>query len=215
MEDLTLKDLWHAQDEKLDRAIKLNLYIIDNMQKQKISSKLGILARFKLWVAILGILFCAFLGLLIWGNWFKNPYFTVSIGMILILTVIAVVVYLKHYVLLKQINYSDSITNTQEKLAWLQISTINITRVLLLQTPFYTTWFWTPADAFRDDKFWMISLPATMVFVLITIWLYINISPKNMHKKWVSRFMNVGLEYKSVIQARDFLTELEEFKKGQ
>ncbi len=214
MEDITLKDIWKAQDEKLEKTMKLNLYLLESLQKQKTESKLNRLARFKFWVAILGVLFCAFVGILIWGNWFSNPYFTVSMIMIFLFTAIAVVVYIKHYVLLKRINYSDSITNTQEKLAWLQISTINITRILLLQTPFYTTWFWTPGDAFQNDKFWMISLPATMLFVLITAWLYINISPKNMHKKWVSRFMNVGIEYKSVMQARNFLTELEEFKKG-
>ena len=213
MEDITLKDLWKAQDEKLEKTIKMNRYLFESLQKQKAESKLNGLARYKLWVAIVGILFCAFIGLLIRGNWFRDPYFTVSMGMIFIFTAIAVVVYLKHYVLLKRINYSDSVTNTQAKLAWLQVSTINIARILLLQTPFYSTWFWKPADVFQSDKFWMISLPATTLFVLITIWLYVNISPKNMHKKWVSWFMNTGIEYKSVIQARDFLNEIEEFKK--
>jgi hypothetical protein len=214
MEDITLKDLWKAQEEKLEKTMKLNLYLLESIQKQKAESKLNSVARFKFWVAILGIVFSAFIALLIWGNWFRNPYFTVSMGMILIFTVIAVIVYFKHYALLKRINYSDSITSTQEKLAWLQLSTINIARILILQTPFYTTWFWTPEDVFQNDKFWMISLPATTVFVLITIWLYINISPGKMHKKWVRSFMNVGIEYKSVTQAREFLNEIEEFKKG-
>jgi hypothetical protein len=213
MEDLTLKDIWRAQDEKLDRTLKLNLFIIDSLQKQKVRSKLGALANFKLIVAVLGILWVVFLGLLIYGNRLQNMYFTISVAVIFVFNVIAVIVYFKHYVLLKKINYSESITTTQQKLASLQVSTINIVRVLLLQTPFYSTWFWTQDQVMHSSKFWMISFPVTMLFVAFTVWLYISISPRNINKKkWVSRFMNVGMEYKSVTQARNFLAELEEFK---
>lgn len=214
MQDINLSEIWKAQDEKLDRTLKLNLYIIDSLQKQKVRSKLGALATFKLVVAILGIIWVVFLGILIYGNWFQNLYFTISVAAIFIFNVIAVVVYLKHFILLKTINYSESITNTQQKLARLQVSTINIVRILILQTPFYTTWFWTQQQVMHDPRFWYISFPATMIFVAFTVWLYLSISPGNMkEKKWVSRFMNIGMEYKSVTQARNFLAELEEFKK--
>jgi len=213
MQDINLSEIWKAQDEKLDRTLKLNLYIIDSLQKQKVRSKLGALARFKLVVAILGMVWVAFLGLLIYGNRMQNPYFTISVAIIFIFNVIAVVVYLNHYALLKSINYSDNITNTQQKLARLQVSTINIARILLLQTPFYSTWFWTQQQVMHDPRFWYISFPVAMIFVAFTVWLYISISPANMEKKkWVSRFMNIGMEYKSVTQARKFLVELEEFK---
>ncbi len=212
MQDINLSEIWKSQDEKLDKTLKLNLYIIDSLQKQKVRSKLGALAIFKFAIAVLGILFAVFLGALIYANQLHNIYFTVSFSMILLLTVIAIVVYLKHFLLLKSINYSDSITNTQEKLAWLQMSTINISRVMILQTPFYSTWFWTN-EQMHDAKFWAISLPVTFIFVIATIWLYKNISPSNIDKKWVAKFMNVGMEYKSVTQARKFLAELEEFKK--
>ena len=214
MEDLTLKDIWHSQDEKLDRTLKLNLFIIDSLQKQKVRSKLGALATFKLVVAILGIIWVVFLGLLIYGNRLQNMYFTISVGAIFVFNVIAVFVYLKHFIVLKKINYSESITHTQQKLARLQVSTINIARVLLLQTPFYSTWFWTQDQVMHSSKFWLISFPVTMLFIAFTVWLYISISPGNMNKKkWVTRFMNIGMEYKSVTHARNFLTELEEFKK--
>lgn len=214
MENIALKDIWKAQDDKLEKTLKLNLFIVDSLQKQKVRSKLGALATYKLVTAILGIIWVIFLGVLIYGNRMQNPYFTISVALIFIFNVIAVIVYLNHYALLKTINYSDSITNTQQKLARLQVSTINIARILILQTPFYTTWFWTQEQVLHSSRFWMISVPATMVFVIITIWLYISISPANMNrKKWVSRFMNLGMEYKSVTHAREFLSELEEFKK--
>jgi len=59
--------------------------------------------------------------------------------MIALITAIAIVVYIKHIVIIKEINYSDSITDTQEKLAVLQSSTIGIGRILWLQLPFWST----------------------------------------------------------------------------
>ena len=213
MQDINLNDIWKAQDEKLERTLKLNLFIIESLQKQKVRSKLGALATYKLVTAILGIIWVVFLGVLIFGNRLQNMYFTVSVAAIFIFNLIAVVVYFQHFILLKKINYSESITDTQQKLARLQVSTINIARILILQTPFYSTWFWTQEQLMHSTKFWLISVPASTAFVIITAWLYKSISPDNMKKKWVSRMMNLGMEYKSVTQARQFLAELEEFKK--
>ena len=63
-------------------------------------------------------------------------------------------------------------------------------------------------------KFWLIVVPITLAFTILAIRLFKNISLKNMNKKWVRFLMNAGPEYRSVVEARDFLTELEEFKKG-
>ena len=65
MEDITLQNLWKAQDEKLDRTMKLNLFILESMQKQKAQSKLNGLARLKTTAVILGILWALFLGVLL------------------------------------------------------------------------------------------------------------------------------------------------------
>ncbi len=213
MEDLTLQNIWKTQDEKIERSLKLNLFILASMQTQKTQSKLNALAAFKTVAVIIGVLWSALLGLLIYGNHGKNIYFTVSIGMIMLFSIIAIVVYIKHIVLIRQLDYSASITETQKKLAGLQASTINIVRILWLQMPFYCTWFWTPELVSSDLTFQLISFPITLLFTLLAIWLYKNISLKNMDKKWLKVFMNLGPEYKSVTRARDFLYEIEEFKK--
>jgi hypothetical protein len=214
MDDNTLINLWKAQDEKLNRTMKLNLYLLESLQKQKAASKLNSLARFKLWAVILGILWTLFLGLLIYGNQLKNIYFTVSLGIIMLFTVLAVAVYIKHIVLIRQLDYSQSITNTQKKLSQLQTSTFN-TRFLLLQAPFYTTWFWsTEMIGKMNIKFWLISVPITLLFTFLAIWLYLNLTQQNMNKKWVRAFINSTPEHTSVFKAIDFLNEIEEFKKS-
>ena len=215
MEDITLKNIWHAQDDKLNRTLQLNLIILESIQTQKARSKLGALAAFKTWAVALGIVFVLFCGLLIYGNQLKNIFFTVSITMIMLFTIYAVVVYIKHIILIRHLNYSASITDTQKKLASLQSSTISSTGILMLQLPFHSTWFWSwQMINGNGTKFWLISVPVAIAFTIIGIWLYKNISEKNMDKKWVRSLFNAGPEYKNIVQARKFLAELEEFKKG-
>jgi hypothetical protein len=50
MEDVMLKNLWKAQDEKLDRTMKINLYLLESLQKHKAQSKLSSLARLKTFI---------------------------------------------------------------------------------------------------------------------------------------------------------------------
>ena len=169
MDDITLKSLWKVQDEKLDRTMKLNLFILDSMQKQKAQSKLKGLARLKLVAVILGILWTLFLGVLVYGNQLQNIYFTVSVGMIMLITIAAIAIYIKHIVLIKELDYSQSITDTQKKLAKLQASTFN-NRFILLQTPFYTTFFWsTEMIQASVTKFCLIAVPITLLFTLLTL----------------------------------------------
>lgn len=212
MEDITLKNLWKAQDEKLDRTMKLNLFIMESMQKQKAQSKLNGLARLKLVAVILGIVWSLFLGVLIYGNQLQNMYFTVSVGMIMLITIAAVIAYIRHIALIKELDYSQSITDTQKKLARLQASTFN-NRFILLQTPFYTTFFWsTEMIQASVTTFCLIAVPITLLFTVLTIWLYKNLTPLKMHKKWVSYLLRNDPEQVPVIQAQKFLTEIEEFK---
>lgn len=212
MEDNTLKALWKAQDEKLDRTMKLNFFMLDSMQKQKAASKLNGLARLKLVAVILGILWSLFLGILVYGNQLQNIYFTVSVGMIMLITIAAIAAYIKHIVLIKQLDYSQSITDTQKKLARLQASTFK-NRFILLQTPFYTTFFWS-TEMIQSSviKFLLIAVPITLLFTILTIWLYRNLTPLKMNKKWVSYLLKNDPEQVPVIQAQKFLNEIEEFK---
>ena len=214
MDDITLKSLWKVQDEKLDRTMKLNLFILDSMQKQKAQSKLKGLARLKLVAVILGILWTLFLGVLVYGNQLQNIYFTVSVGMIMLITIAAIAIYIKHIVLIKELDYSQSITDTQKKLAKLQASTFN-NRFILLQTPFYTTFFWsTEMIQASVTKFCLIAVPITLLFTLLTLWVYKNLTPLKMHKKWVSYLLKNDPEQVPVMQALKFLNEIEEFKKA-
>jgi len=218
MEDKNLEAALQAYKNKTDETwlmnvMNLNMACIEALQKEKAKSKLNSLVPIKTIMVILGIIYVLFLGVLVYGNHFKNPYFSVSISMIMLVTMIAIIVYIKHIVLIRQINYSESITDAQKKLSALQSSTINITRILWLQLPFWCTWFWS--NQWISDTgitFWVIALPIALLFTLMAIWLYINISLKNKDKKWF-RILFGSAEWTSVVKAKEFIDEIDEFKK--
>jgi len=170
MEDQELKEIWAAYDKKLEEAKvlnlqswALNLQCFEELQTHKAKSKLSSLANFKLGVIVLGIVYVLLLALLVYGNHGKNIFFAVSMSMIALITTIAIAVYIKHIVIIRQINYSDSITDTQEKLSALQSSTIDIGRILWLQLPFWSTFFWSTEWMMKDIKFWLVAFPIALL----------------------------------------------------
>lgn len=216
-----MKNIWQSYDRKIEEARVLNLQswalnlrCFETIQTQKAKSKLDSLVTFKIWAVVLGILWVLFLGILVYGNRFTNLYFSISVSFIILFSIIAVVVYIKHIIIIKQINYSENITDTQKKLAKLQLSTLKFTGIIWLQMPFYTTWFWhSKWILFSSLKFWLIPFPITLFFTFLAIYLYRNINLENIHEKWVRTLMMAGPEYKSVITAIDFINEIDAFKK--
>src|ERR1700744_2979363 len=137
MNELEMKSIWDAYDKKLERSLKINLRLLEDLQVTKAKSKLNALLTIKITGVIFGIIWLLFLGVLVAGNHFKNVYFSASVLIIMIFSIIAIATYIRHMVLISQVDYTGSITNSQSKLAELQLSTIRITGFLWLQLPFY------------------------------------------------------------------------------
>jgi hypothetical protein len=214
MDSEKIKETWSAYDNSLDKLWALNMKSIELVQTQKANGRLQALVSFKKRAAAAGLIYVILLALLIYGNHLKNLYFTVSVGMILFLTLYAIVVYIKHILLIKEINYSDNILATQEKLSVLQTSTLDSVRILWLQLPFWCTWFWnTQWITERGLSFWYTAFPITLIFVFAAIWLYLNLRLENRHKRYFKIFVG-GIEWTAISQAMTFLDEIEEFKKN-
>ena len=221
MEDIELQNIWQSYDKKIAEAQvlnmqswALNLKCFETIQQQKTESKLNSLARFKMFGIFLGVIWVLFLGILVLANHFTNPYFSISVGMIALFSVYAIIIYIKHIILIRQINYDGNIMDTQKKLAKLESSTLYSTRIVWLQMPFHTTWFWhSKWIVYTSLKFWLIPFPITFIFTVLTIYLYKNITPENVHKKWIQKLMMSGPEYKNVVKSIAFINEIESFKK--
>ncbi|MHA4812470.1 hypothetical protein ACX0G9_30535 [Flavitalea flava] len=206
--------IWKACDEKLDKSLTLNLYLVKDMQMRKVRTNLNSMIATR----ILGIVFgLAWLLLLCVAFYFVRTQIVmaVSIGVFIICTGVAIIDYIRDIMTLQHISYVESILETQEKLAVLQRSMIRSIRVLWLQLPFWSTFF--ISNAFIRDggiRFWIIQTPITLFFVGLTVVLFRNLIPENMNKKkWVKALINDS-GIRKVSRAMTFIRELEDFKKG-
>ncbi len=221
MNDTELKNLLESYNRQMEeskvlnlQSWVLNLQCFETLQKQKAKSKLKSLSNIKIAAVVLGIVWILFLAYVLYYSLeMQKVFFVISAVAILIVTLTAVVVYLYHIFLIRKINNSENVLQTQEAIARLQLSTLNITRILFLQAPFYCT-FWWNMEMIKNSaySFWLISFPIALLFGCASAWLYKNISMKNAHKKWF-KFLFNSLEWTSLIKANDFLDEIESFKK--
>ncbi len=222
MQDTELQNIWKEYDRKLDeskllnlQSWALNLRSFEMIQQHKAKSKLNKLVAIKTWVALLGIAWVAFLVfLIIHSLTIAKILFVISAGVTALVTLVAVIVYFKHIVIIQSIDNTDAVVEVQKKIARLQSSTLQITRILFLQAPFHTIWFYNIYDVANGlPAFWFISFPVTLLFTVGTIWLYRNINIKNKNKKWFQLLFGTP-EWTYVIKAGEFIDEIDTFKKN-
>ncbi|MBN9297699.1 MAG: hypothetical protein J0I41_11835 [Filimonas sp.] len=221
MDDVQLKELWNSYERQIEasrilnmQSWVLNMKCFEELQKQKAGARLNRLITIKTVAVVLGIIWVLLLGFLVVHSLVLSKiFFVISLSMIMLFTTIAIVIYIKHIVLIRQINNSESIVETQERLATLQLSTINVTRILFLQAPFYCTWFISP-EWLRND--WQsvvfITLPIALLFTLASLWLFRNIRYENKDKRWFKILFN-SPEWTYVLKAQEFINDIEEFRR--
>ncbi len=221
MNDIELKDLLASYNQKLEeskvlnlQSWALNLQCFETLKQQKAKAKLKSLINFKLVAVVLGIFWIAFLSFLFFHSLrMSKIFFLISAGAIILITSAAIIVYIYHIVLINTINNNENILKTQETIAQLKLSTLNITRILFLQAPFYCTFWWSITFIVNAPiPFWFISFPVALAFSFASIWLWRNISMKNARKKWFRILFN-SPEWNSLIKANDFLKEINNFRK--
>ena len=220
MESIELADIWKEYDRKIDEARvlnlqswALNLHCFETIQLQKVASKFSKLAAFKFRTVILGIIWLAFLGSLAYANHMKNLYFTISLAGIFLITLLSIFSYCRQIIQLKSIRYDHNIQETQKRISIIEISTLQSLRISWLQLPFYTTWFWNDQWINHPShNFWMIAFPITVCFLVLTLYLFLQLRPENIGQKWVKMLLMAGPEYKSLVIANEFLSEIEKMK---
>ncbi len=211
MEELDIKQLWYAYNIKLEKSLQLNHKIIKEMQTQKAEDKISSFRRNQVFGVVVGILWILFLIFLVLQT-LNNIYFVTSVGLIALFNIFAVAAYIRHLVMLNQINITDNITMAQQKLAVIQTSLNNVGRILVLQAPLYCTfWYSKQLVAHAGATFWLINLTIVTFFVVVSVYLFRTLTYKNIHKKWVKAFIE-SFGGKKIIKAMEFLNEIEDYK---
>lgn len=212
MNELELKNLWQSYDSKIEKILAINKQQLHELQSEKADSKIKSFIRNHIRVMVLGLAWIFFLSFLVYHTR-DNIYFTVSAGAIILFNVFAVLLYLRHIIILSQINISESITETQRKLAKVYTSYTQAGRILLLQAPFFCTWWYTEELVQNGGVvFWSIQLVVVSIFTFLSIYLYRQLSLKNPSDKW-RKLSNKHFGAEKLQKAMDFLKEIEDYEK--
>ncbi|MCZ8284536.1 MAG: hypothetical protein O9353_03685, partial [Bacteroidia bacterium] len=123
-----------------------------------------------------------------------------------LITALAVGMYALQLDLIYKIDYSESVLVIQKKIIKLEIFSLHATRVLFLQLPLWTT-FYLSESMIRNMNFFSIALQAfaTAAFLVLAIWLFVNIRIENSHKRWFKLIFR-GVEWEPIANAKKMLS---------
>ena len=217
MNELDLKELWKTTNEKLEESFVISKKNTEDITKIKIQNFLGSMKPIKIFTLLVGILWVGIGATIlsqIYLNSFSeaNKFFIFSATIQVLLTAIALIIYVYQLITIYQVEISDPVLQTQEKLAQLKISTLWSARIMFLQLPVWTT-FWWNSSLFTDWNLlqWTIPVIVTISFSIVALWLFFNIKFENRNNKWFKLIFN-GKEWTPLMKAMELLNQMEEYK---
>jgi hypothetical protein len=226
MELNEIKSMWRTYDTKLDKALKLNLHCIQLLQTQKMKSKLTPLLWQRAFEIILHSIAIFLLFAFLYKNFFQFPYAASAIILIAFYA-IAFINSLKQLIIIKRMDYSNDVVTIQSSLVMLETHIVNYARLVVLCIPAFLAFPVVISKAIIDlnlkafadfniitqshGSWWTAQLAATIVLIPLCIWFYMQVSYKNVHKKWVKDFIQKS-SGRRVRKAIEFINELESLK---
>jgi len=214
MKDQELIGLWKQQETKIDQLISINTQLLRERTHEKMRKALFGLKSEKAIGIVFGLLYIFFLGIVLSiglkATSFHPDFFTISIGVIFLVNIKVLADYIKHLVMANQIKFDGSVTEIQKQLLDLKVSLLRSMRVVVIQIPFYTTFHlsinWFPSQV--SEPWLIIQLITSGVFTGIAVWVFINLKPENINKKWVKWLISSG----GGTQIEKSLTQLEDLE---
>lgn len=216
MQETEMMQLWKLYNKKLDEGLMLNRKNAEDITRIKVKSLLASMRPLKIFTIVAGMVWVGLgsmlvTNLFIYGFNTVSKFFLFSAAMQLLLTAIALVLYIYQLVLIQQVDISQPIVQTQQYLARLKSSTLWIARILFLQLPVWTT-FYLGAYMFEKGNlvFYIIQSAITLSLAWAGVWLFFNIKYENRHKKWFRLIFN-GKEWSPLMQSMELLRQAEEY----
>ncbi len=216
MEDTEMISLWKAYDRKLEASLSLNRKIAEDITKIKVKSLLASMQPLKIFAVLAGVLWVLFGGsliasLLVSASGHVSPFFLVSAAIQLSVTAVAVAIYAYQLVLIQQVDISQPVMATQGRLANLQSSTLWSARVMFLQLPVWTTFYWNEGMMENGvTALHLLQVAVTILFTWAAMWLFVNIKYANKDKEWFRMIFN-GKEWEPLLKSMEFCVQIEKF----
>ena len=216
MNELELKKLWQTANDKLETTLAINRINSNEIAQLKVYHFISSMKPIKIFALLLGIIWVG-LGTIILGRAYlyafseMNKFFLFSASVQVGLTAIALFIYFYQLITVYQVDITDPILKTQKKLVSLKISTLWVTRILFLQLPVWTTFWWNEVMFHEWNVFqWLMTGSVTLAFVFAAIWLFFNIKFENRDKKWFKLIFN-GKEWTPLLNSMELLEQLDEY----
>jgi hypothetical protein len=213
MEDMDLKELWQSYHEKVEANLSINRKNAEDISKLKAKTYLLSMRPLKIFTIVVGLLWVIGVYMLLMHAFqIGNYFFLISAAVQVVLTQLAIGVYIYQLVLINQVDVSDPIVKVQERLAQLKTSTLWIARFLFLQLPVWST-FYLNRSMLRNGEYglWIMQIAITVSLSMLALWLFFNIRNENRHQRWF-RWIFQGGEWEPVIKAMEMLEEIEEYR---
>ncbi|WP_339865968.1 hypothetical protein [uncultured Algoriphagus sp.] len=213
MEDIELQQIWKSYDQKLQEQLVFNRKNASDITKIKVKTELRSMRLIKIFTVLMGILWVLFLDVLV-INLFSvgSPFFLISAGFISLVNKIAVGIYFYQLILISSVNINAPVLNTQKKIAQLVNSTMWVTRILMLQLPFWTTFFLSSVWIGSGNLiFWIIQGVITLGFATTAVWLFTNIRLESKDKRWF-KFLFGNYEWTPIMKAQEMLVQIKEYE---
>lgn len=217
MQELELKELWQISNERLEKSLKISQQQAEDIKQLKIQHYLSSMKPIKVFTIIVGLIWVG-IGVPLLSMIFLNAYeqankfFLFSATIQVLITAIALVVYIYQLITIYNVNVTETVLKTQKELATLKSSTLWITRILFLQLPVWTTFYCNESMLQNGNWFlWIFQAVVTLLFTYAAIWLFINIKNENKDKKWFQLIFK-GKEWTPLMKSMELLDKIEEFK---
>ena len=215
MTDEDLKLLWQQSDRKLDDIRAFTRQNREEITRIKLEStirgmrptKWAAIALGLAWVVGMDILLCTVL-------WQAPPFLFVSALIQILITKVAILIYMYHLALIDRIDFAGPIVTTMGRLSKLRSMTMLSTRVLLLQLPVWTTFYITD-DMIQHAPWWgwVLQGAVTLSFMVAALWLFFNIRLENKDSRWF-RLLFAGKEWQPILRAMELYENTESFQKA-
>lgn len=205
-------NIWRSYDQKLEMVLSLNKKIVEDMTKDKINKTIGSMGRPKRMMLAIGIPYTLFLCFITFIAIEAGGLFVaIGFGAISLVMTGVILGYIHHLYILGQINRSEQIVDVQRAISKLKISTFNITRLALVQLPFWSI-CWMSLDALKSSPIWYggVNLMVFLGLAYLAVWLYRRLDIQNRDSK-VSRFFLAGNEWEPLVKASNLMEQLDEY----
>lgn len=217
MENSDMMELWKAYDRKLEETVSINKNMALEVTRLKTESLLKSMRPVKLFTLLAGIIW-VILGSIVIGNLFVHAYDDISLFFIyssaiqLIITAIAIIIYIYQLVLIQQVDIGMDIMETQGNLSKLKSSTLWSARILFLQFPVWTTFYLSKNTILSGDiAYILINGIITLLFTFLAIWLFINIKYENRDQTWF-KLIFTGKEWNPIIRSIELYEDIQEYQ---